>query len=113
MRHPYFELDLATRGTHPIGHAHRIIAANFVTPHLDNCRRQTGGIAVEGRRKGTRISAGEIMAHELRCPFDAHQRVSRGVQPELGPGQREIGLRRQCDVRGRQWKASVTQSQQQ
>jgi hypothetical protein len=59
MRHPYFELDLATRGTHPIGHAHRIIAANFVTPHLDNCRRQTGGIAVEGRRKGTRISAGE------------------------------------------------------
>jgi hypothetical protein len=76
MRHPYFELDLATRGTHPIGHAHRIIAANFVTPHLDNCRRQTGGIAVEGRRKGTRISAG-------------------GVQPELGPGQREIGLRRQ------------------
>src|SRR5580692_7870961 len=36
MRHPYFELDLATRGTHPIGHAHRIIAANFVTPHFEN-----------------------------------------------------------------------------
>jgi hypothetical protein len=55
MRHarPYFELDMTPRGTHAIGHAHGVIAQHLVAADLDDCRRQSGGIAVKRRDIGS------------------------------------------------------------
>jgi len=94
VRHarPYLELDLTSRFTHPIGHSHRVIAQHLVAADLNDRRRQTGRIAVERRDIGrARVGAGQVIIDEQRRIIAAEHRITGGVHPEGGPGQRQIG----------------------